>query len=58
MKKSEKNIKKNEELILHFEISDHSSELVMRLESIIKENLSSQKLPTDFKSTENTEQNE
>lgn len=54
MMEKNKNIsKKNEELVLHIEVSDKSSELIMRLESIIKEDMTTHKLPTDFDSTEN-----
>jgi len=53
MEKNKNISKKNEELVLHIEVSDKSSELVMRLESIIKEDMTTHKLPTDFDSTEN-----
>jgi hypothetical protein len=53
MEKNKKKLKKNEELVLHIEVADKSSELVMRLESILKEDITTHKLPTDFNSTEN-----
>lgn len=53
MKKNKKISKKKEELILHIEISDKDSELVMRLDSIIKEDMTTHKIPTDFNSVEN-----
>lgn len=54
MKKNEKKPKKNnEELVLNIEISDTSSEMIVRLEKIIQNDIETHKLPNEFKSIEN-----
>lgn len=53
MKKNEKKTDFNQELRLEIEISDTSSELIMRLEKIILDDMTTHKLPIDFNSLEN-----
>jgi predicted phage-related endonuclease len=48
MKKIKKNIALKEECVLKIEVSDSSSELIMRLETIIKNDIDTQKLPKEF----------
>lgn len=55
MKKNDKKLKKNhEEFFLNIEISDKNSEMIVRLEKIIENDIKTQKLPNDFKAIEIT----
>jgi hypothetical protein len=58
MKKNNKSEKKTEEFVLQIEISDSSSELIMRLEEIIENDITTHKLPKDFDSLKNKGANE
>lgn len=58
MKKNNKSEKKTAEFVLQIEISDSSSELIMRLEEIIENDITTHKLPKDFDSLKNKGGNE
>ena len=54
MKENKKKSKKNhEEFVLDIQISDTSSEMIVRIEKIIQNDIETHKLPNDFKSIEN-----